>query len=422
MKSFRGGIVLPTTRSAKAAAADSEPVHLSPPLVAISLRVRKTVLTPCVAVGQAVCVGDRLAQDPTGFIPPFHSGVSGTVTAVGAFYPAADGGEAPTVIVENDHKQVAGSLLSPLSLDEPPDTIVQRMYDAGLVGLGGGGFPTHRKYRDARARHLLINGCECEPYLAADEGIARRFAGLIAQGVRFLAKAGGVAEEHVRLCVESPAAATVLQGAGLPVITLSRRYPQGSERQLIESVLGERLPEGALPSQAGILVSNIATAAAMGDAARGLPLTHRVVTVSGAVQTPVNVLAPIGTPFSELAALATPTFPARARYIAGGPMTGRRLTSLKAGLPKACGGLTVLQAQSAPETPCIRCGACARVCPARLMPFLIDAASLVGERERCRELRAAACLSCGCCSYVCPAKRQLAARITAVKRDGGQRR
>lgn len=416
-KGFRGGIVLSPTQAIKEAAAGCAVRRITAEALVLSQRQNREILTPCVKEGDRVRVGDKIAYDPAGIVPPLHSGVSGTVTAVGRAYPAADGGEAPSIIIRNDGQDAMGRLMPALSADSEPEAIVQRMFDAGLVGMGGGGFPTYRKYQNTTAKWLLLNGCECEPYLAADVRLCMEQPALVAEGARYLARAAGVAEENVRLCAESQEAVAALRTTGLPVIPLPKRYPQGSERQLIQAVLGIRLPDGVLPSQQGILVSNVATAAAMGDAARGLPLTHRILTVSGDVKEPVNLLVAIGTPFEAVAARVTVTAKGRARYIAGGPMTGRRLTSLKAGIPKTCGGLTIVSSRSYPETPCIRCGACGRVCPASLMPFLIEAAALAADGERCVQLRAGACLSCGCCSYVCPARRPLAARITAVKRQ-----
>ncbi len=414
-KGFRGGIVLSHVQGMKEAAAACRVRRLSPTITVLSLRQRHFSFSPCVNEGDAVCIGDRLAEDPSGELPPLHSGVSGTVTMVGQPYPAADGGEGPSLIIENDGQDTMGTPLTPLPLAAEPAAIVRRMFDGGLVGLGGGGFPTHRKYTAVAAKWLLINGCECEPYLAADVRLCIEQPELIAEGARYLAKAAGVKETAIRLCAESTDAVAALRTTGLSVVSLPKRYPQGSERQLIQAVLGIRLPDGVLPPKQGIMVSNAATAAAMAEAARGLPLTHRIITVSGHVTSPVNLLVPIGTPFEEVAAQVTPAANGRIRYIAGGPMTGRRLTSLKAGIPKTCGGLLLMTAQSDPVTPCIRCGACVRVCPAALMPFLIEAAALADDRERCWQLRTTACLSCGCCSFVCPSKRPLAARITAMK-------
>lgn len=416
MKKFRGGVVLTEGYSEKRVAAKRELLRLSPTAVFVPLRTKGTLMNPCITVGEHVRIGDPLAKDPAEFIPPIHSGISGVVRSVDLLHPSAEGGRAPTIVIDNDGEYTA-ALLPPLPENAAPHDIVLRMYDAGLVGMGGGGYPTHRKYRDLTAEWLLINACECEPYLAADEGAAHHFLPLIAEGVKWLARAAHVADTHIRLCTESADTAAVLRQSGFSVVVLPKRYPQGSERQLTEAVLGKRLPDGVLPTQAGVVVSNLSTAAAMGDAGRGLPLTHRIVTVSGCVEKPCNVLAPIGTPIAHVCAITQPLYShTRVRYIAGGPMTGRRLSSLDVGILKTCTGVTVLPSRNFPETPCIRCGACARACPSSLMPFLIEQASFLGEDERCRALRAQTCISCGCCSFICPAKRNLAARVTAVKR------
>ncbi len=416
-KAFRGGVTDSVLFQKKHDGAQVGFRQVSPDTLFLPLRYRDRNLEPCVALGESVRIGQPIIHDAQAYLPPFHSGVSGTVSGVGILHPSADGGAVPTLMIENDHKQTAYPFLPPLTDTCSPAQIVERMYDGGLVGMGGGGFPTHLKYRDVRAEWLLINGCECEPYLCGDVRLCVEAASQIAIGARLFAKAADVSPEHIRLCVESETAERALQETGLTVCRLPKRYPQGAERQLIHSVLSVRLPDGVLPFERGIVVSNVATAVAMADAANGLPLTHRSVTVSGVTDSPVNLSAPIGTPFSDL--LKTVSLPSgRWRYIAGGPMTGRRLTSLSAGLPKTCGGLTVLPSAAFRETPCIRCGGCVRVCPSALLPFAIDRAALLGDGKRCVALRAAACIRCGCCSFVCPAHRRLAARIGAVRNKG----
>lgn len=412
---FRGGLLLNRWAAGKEAAQATVSRRLSPDILALSLRQRGQPLTPCVSAGDRVRVGDRLAEDPREEIPPLHSGVSGRVRTVEDRWPMAEGGFAPAILLENDGEDRQGEPLPPLERQPTPADIVRRMYEAGLVGMGGGGFPTHRKYRDLRADFLLINGCECEPFLAADVRCCVEQAETVAQGARLMATAAGVPESGIRVCVESAAAAAALRDVGLTVEVLPTRYPQGGERQLVHTVLSRRLADGQRPAQRGVAVSNVATAAALGDAARGWPLTHRLITVSGEVAAPVNLLVPIGTPFSAAASQVSITAEGRVRYIAGGPMTGRRLTDPAAGIPKTCGGLTVLPARHFESTPCIRCGECGRVCPEALMPFLIEEAALTADEDRCRLLRADACIACGCCSFICPARRPLAARVAAVR-------
>lgn len=414
-RTFRGGITFASALQHQKDAGLASAFHsLCPAKLHVPLSERDTEFKPAVHTKQQVRIGDLLAVDPSGYLPPIHCGVSGTVTSIETSAETIDGKPATVMTVQNDGNNTFGTLLPPLPTGASRDMLIQRMYDAGLVGMGGAGFPTYRKYKTNAIHHLLINACECEPYLAGDVRLSLEQTDTLIEGIRLLAAAANISKEKAVFCTESPVAAARVSDFGIHTVLLRGRYPQGSERQLITAVFGREIPHNCYPANCGFLVSNAATAVAMAEAAHGLPLTHRSLTVSGAVKHPVNLFVPIGTPFYDLIGSAKSSLsPRRCRYIAGGPMTGTAITSLAAGLPKTCGGVTVLPARHVHEHPCIRCGGCVRVCPAGLMPFRIEAAYLAGEQDP----TAAACISCGCCSYVCPAKRNLAAHIGKARHE-----
>lgn len=394
---------------------------------------------PCVPVveaGQKVAAGQLVgrAEGPRGV--PVHCGISGTVTAVEP-RPIA-GSECLCVIVDWD----GGHTQAPALQHQPgADGLRRLMREAGLIGMGGAGFPTALKYESGRPiRLVLVNGCECEPYLTCDHALMLQKAEQVVAGAIAMGQAAGAV---VKICVESnkPDAVERLRAAarssGIEVAQLPAHYPQGGERQLIQAAAGVEVPAGALPADVGVLVSNAATAAALADAIAGRPLTHRIVTVSGRVPRPANLLVPVGTLLSDLLDHCgglpdAPEGKKRRVVIAGGPMTGPELDRLDVPVTKATSGLIVLDQPVTKETNCIRCGACARVCPSRLMPFAIDAAVIAGDLDTCADYRAGQCIACGCCSYICPAKRYLAARVSlsriglraraaAQRKDGGSK-
>ena len=334
--------------------------------------------------------------------------------------PVIGGEEVLCVTVENDSFHTPEA---PLSWNNTPEGIVCLMADAGLVGMGGAGFPTAVKFSTDKPIHqVLINGCECEPYLTCDHRLMLQEAEKVIKGAQAM---GRVVEAAVTICVENnkPDAVTALEQAArdadVKVLSLPARYPQGGERQLIQAVTGLEVPDGKLPADVGVLVSNVATAAALADAMDGTPLTHRIVTVSGQVNRPANLRVPIGTLLADLLAhcggIAGDDGNSRPLYIAGGPMTGTLLERLDVPVTKTTGGLLAILRPENTEQNCIRCGACARVCPSRLMPFAIDSAVIGGHPDICADYNAQQCIACGSCSYVCPAKRFLAARVSLAR-------
>lgn len=321
--------------------------------------------------------------------------------------------------------------------DRTREEIVAGIRDGGLTGMGGAGFPTHKKYETEKPIDtLLINGAECEPFLTCDYRLMIEWGEAVVNGVRLLLKASGAkkaciciednkpeAIEHLNSLLADGKRGGILDPEEkVEVLCLPARYPQGGERQLIESALGREVPMGGLPADIGVIVSNVGTAKAAADMILGgRPLTDRIVTVTGCVKEPGNYLVPVGTPAKELIELCGGVTVKKNRIIAGGPMTGPCIASDWDGERELCyitkntSGILVLPETQYEEQPCIRCAGCANVCPAGLVPYQIEFAYLEEDYELCEELYASECIACGCCSYICPARRELAYRVRAAR-------
>jgi len=297
-----------------------------------------------------------------------------------------------------------------------PAAIVEAVSTAGLVGMGGAAFPTHVKLTPNEKRPvdtLLVNGCECEPYLTADHRLMLEAPKPIITGALLAARAVGaeriivVIEDNKPDAVASMAAAA--ESTGVEVAAVRTRYPMGGERSLVVAVLNREVPTGGLPLDVGVVVVNVGTAAAVARAVlRSKPLTHRIVSVTGdGIAEPKNLLAPIGASYGDLVEACGGLTESAGRVIAGGPMMGFALAELDVPVTKGTSGVVVLtkeQARSAEETACIRCGRCVDVCPLGLVPTKIALACRHGDWETAKRYYLTACVECGCCGYVCPAK------------------
>lgn len=394
-----------------------------------------------VAKGENVEVGQILAEADGPISAPLHSPVSGKVLKVG------DGEivgayRAPVIDIMNDGKFTGEDAISGtpvVNWDEKGD-FLERIRSAGVVGLGGAAFPTAVKLsppQNVTIDHLLINGCECEPYLTADDILMRERAAEVVAGCAIMAGILGIGRIRVGVEDNKPRAIEALSTAiaqrvyaasfkGTPpefdIVTVPLRtmYPQGAEKQLIEAITGRQVPSGQLPFSVGCVVQNVGTALAVFDAvARRRPLIERVVTLTGgAITNPGNYLARIGTPVSALVAAAGGTTEDLAAQIAGGPMMGKSLRNHDVPVVKGMSGLLFLsaaEAVAAEETDCIRCGRCVNVCPMGLVPCEITAQADFLKWEQSIALGALDCVECGSCQYVCPANRFLVARVRLTK-------
>ena len=458
-QAFPGG-VHPTDGSDKALSMDQAVKPYRPDIVTILSE--QTFGGTCqftVTPGESVIEGQLIGKPEAFLAAPLHASISGTVLDVKEVEQLGRKITACIIQRESDHCQVSHTDTS-----IPHDTaaecaerkgvdyqteisdirsisreeILSGIRDGGLTGMGGAGFPTHKKYEtDKPIDALLINGAECEPFLTCDYRLMLEEAYALINGVRLLLKGSGAKKAYICLEDNKPKAAEHLthildeaKAKGLiatdetiELTVLPAKYPQGGERQLIQAVLKREVPMGQLPADAGVIVSNVGTAKAAADQILGnLPLTKRIVTVTGLVAYPGNYLVPIGTSAKELLQFCGGVTAKENRIIAGGPMTGPCATSNWNGedelfhITKSTSGILVLPDAAYEETPCIRCLGCADVCPAGLTPYQIEIAFLNEDHELCEELYASECIACGCCSYICPAKRQLAVR-TRMARD-----
>ncbi len=393
---------------------------IHPSRVYLCLQQRNgSMLTPMVEVGDEVYKGQRIAQGINDMSVPLHSPVNGVVTAIKPYVTAHPSGlEAPTLVIDSNGDKNWGrapDTLDPSSVDA--DTIIQRVLDAGIVGLGGAGFPSGLKLKLARQNKvdtLLINGGECEPYLTCDDRLMRESAAEIVSGVQLMLRAIEGKQALIAIEDNKPESIEAISSAcseheNISVQVVPSLYPMGSERHLIKAATGKSVPAGQLSTVIGILVHNVATAQAVFHAVRyGRPLIERVITVSGgAVEQPSNRRVPIGTLASQVFAECGGLKMETARLIAGGPMMGQVLPSPFVPVDKSVGGLLALtEAETRPQqsNDCVRCGRCVNACPMGLMPFQMAAHSRVSDYAGAQTFGLDHCLLCGACSYVCPSK------------------
>lgn len=386
---------------------------------------------PVVQVGDEVKVGQKIGE-AKGFVStPIHSSVSGKVVAIEP--RLYSGGMAVTsVVIESDMQNTvspevkAKGDLSGLSAEDIKNIIKE----AGIVGMGGATFPTHVKLSpppDKKVDTVILNGAECEPYLTADHRLMLENPEDVVFGLQAFMKVLGVKKGYIGIETNKPdALEKVFEAAkgieDIEVVALKTKYPQGAEKQLIYACTNREVPSGGLPADAGVVVNNVGTAAAVAKAIKtGMPLIERIVTVTGAgVNNPKNLIVKIGTSFREVIEQCGGLKGKTGKLIAGGPMMGIAQFSLDIPVIKGTSGILVLSEEEArlPEpSNCIRCGKCVETCPINLMPLNISAYSLAGRYEEAEACNALDCIECGSCSFVCPAKRPLVDSIRVSKRE-----
>ncbi|TLM79512.1 MAG: electron transport complex subunit RsxC [Actinobacteria bacterium] len=418
---FRGG-VHPDDR--KAATASLPVVRAGVP-ASVTVPMSQHLGAPCepvVAAGDRVKRGQTVGDIRAKVSAPVHSPVDGTVTEV-ADVLLAGGTHAVAVRIEPDAGQDLDTWLPVAENDDPREVVCA----AGIVGMGGAAFPTKVKLEpphDMPVSTVLLNGCECEPYLTCDHRTMLESPGKVVGGAKRIRDIVGAKRIVIGVEDNKPDAIDALRaaaGEGVEVMSLPTRYPQGAEKQLIWAVLAKEVPHGKLPAATGALVHNVGTAAAVHDAFElRKPLIERVVTVSGAVAKPGNYLTLIGTSVGDLLEMAGGVTDPTAKIVSGGPMCGAAVGSLDVPVTKGTSGVIAIPAaEGAPDVnddqACIRCGRCADACPMMLEPYQIGIYSYAHDWDRCEEFHALDCIECGCCAFVCPSRRPLVPLIRRAK-------
>lgn len=383
-------------------------------------------LTPLVKVGDAVAVGQKIADSDAFVSSPVHSSVSGTVIDIKPYFHDS-GTMVEAIFVENDKKYTLSDSVCPKNYKEmTKDEILDVIREAGIVGMGGAGFPTHVKLSPkTRVDHVIVNGAECEPYITADHRYMLENADDILYGLKAAMKALGLDEGYIGIETNKKNGMEALKNSsefesGIHIIPLKTKYPQGAEKQLIKAVTGRNVPAGKLPADVGAVVINVSTAVAIANAfKKGLPAIEKNVTVSGdAVNKPSNFKVRTGVPVSFLIEQAGGFKETPEKVISGGPMMGIAQYNINYPVTKTTSSvLSLIKAPDTydPDSPCIRCGRCVERCPMRLMPLKLVNAAKNDDLEAAERYNVLECIECGLCSYICPANKNLLQFIRMIK-------
>ena len=388
--------------------------------------------SPVVSRGDEVKVGTLIAQ-ADGFVSAnIHSSVSGKVKKIETILDAS-GYQKPCITIQCDGEDTWEE-----TIDRTPEIvrdiklsseeIIQRIAECGIVGMGGATFPTNVKLippKDATPECVIINGAECEPYLTADHRTLLERGEEVLIGLQILMKSVGVTNGYVAIENNKRDAIEKLTQLastmpGIEIVPMKVKYPQGGEKQLIDTVLKRRVASGKLPVTEGAIVQNVGTALAVYEAVqKHKPLVERVVTVTGkAVKNPCNLLVRIGTPLSELIETAGGMPRSTAKLVSGGPMMGKAVYSDEIPVAKGTSGVLMLLDEDTKRRPmrnCIRCAKCVGACPMGLNPAFLMRDTVYKDWEALESNHVYDCIECGSCSFICPANRPLLDHIRIGK-------
>lgn len=375
-----------------------------------------------VSAGQKVKRGQVLAS-AGGFVSvPLHAPVTGTVESIEK-RPHPNGQLMQSIVLKTD--PFASQRWEPQDVGNPEDLygpfLIGNIQNSGMVGLGGAAFPSHVKLavpQNKRVQFVILNGCECEPFLTCDHRVMVEQADAIIDGLRILMKQVKAVKGYIGIEENKPDAIAMLKQAAkddfqIEIVPLHVKYPQGAEKMLVDAILKKEVPAGGLPLDLEMVVNNVATAACISAYFKtGIPLIERAVTITGTgIGTPKNLLIPIGTPLIEVLKFCQADFENLKQVILGGPMMGMAQKTLDVPVIKGTSGILAFKEILAPiqeEQPCIRCGRCLTACPMFLNPSALHFFVRNGRIEELKSHHMADCFECGSCSFTCPSNIPLA--------------
>ena len=413
------------------------PIAPAPLPEKVSISLHQNIGAPCEAVvkrGDKVLTGQKIGDSESFVNAPIHATISGEITGTTTVINPPTGQPVAALVITSDGKDEwaepgAPGKLEALSTKE----ILGRIRAAGLVGLGGAAFPSHVKLsppKDKKIDAVILNGCECEPYITSDHRVMLEYGEKILSGLNIIKKI--LSPDNIYIAIEDNKEDAIDHMEKLittmgfkddfKISPLTTKYPMGAEKVLTKLILGREVPIGGLPLDVGVVIHNVSTAKAIHDAViEGKPFVERVVTITGAVSNPKNLLVRFGTPLKSLIEYCGGIVGKANEVILGGPMMGFSQFDLDFPTLKGTNGMIVKKSIAVAEQDCISCGKCIEVCPMHLMPTILAKLSKAGRYEECRDYHITGCFECGACAYVCPANIPLVQYIKVAKKELAKR-